>query len=382
MLSTHSKRWYPPIHDGVDVLRTLYPEVVFQQGLPAFVQQLFQGRWLAHNIAQVSALVEAESPDAVLFWPSESLHKSLFSWAESRLGLTVAYYLAGYSPLEPSALEGYWMTEARVGWKRWPKKLAQWGLERIGIMGKARPKLQLRHVACVSQYEQQHAVTTGIPVSNTTVVHNGIDPVQFPFAGLPSSRRQPGGSLQLLYAGRLTWDKGAHVALLALDELVNNQAVRNINLTVLGKGDRQYTDYLRRITLERGLTHHVHFTNWLSRPEVPAFMSGFDVLLLPTIRAEALARVAQEAMATGLIVIGTPTGGTTEILFPEETGLVFAPEDSQSLASQILRVQADISLCDRIAHSARRLVEDKFTIDRTVRKMEHLLRSWIQGDMS
>lgn len=369
-----------PVDDSesAHINRLLDPEVNYTGDQPAFIQQLTSHKRQRHNEQVFKQLATHFKPQVALFWPSETMTKSLFELAENELAIPTAYYLAGYSPLEPGALHRYWLTRARSWWKRWPKHTAFWGVQRLGLINLDQPQLQLRHVACVSQYEQRHAVNTGISADNSRVIYNGINLEEFQFIQTPSARRNKRQTLRLLYAGRLTWDKGAHVILQALEYLIAHCATNAISLTILGKGDPDYTTWLQQLIVEQGLSSNVEIVDWIPRFRIADFMSSFDALVLPTIRADALPRVVQEAMAVGLIVIGTLTGGTPEILFPEKTGLPFPPEDAQALAKQILRVYADMDLCDQMAFAARKLVEEQFTIDNTVRRIEKFLYDCVQ----
>lgn len=364
--------------DTEPVIRTLRPEVDFQSRVPAYIQHLLQYRqWQRENTATLRGVLEDAAPDVVLFWPSESLSRSLLYLAEKKRSLTVAYYLAGYSPLEPTALERYWDTPARHPLKHWPKALARQIL-RIGrSLSAEEEQLKLEHVMCVSQYERHRAVRTGISEDSTCVVHNGINLLDFAFVGLPSERWTNGRLLHILYAGRLCWDKGAHTAVQAIAELVNQRQERRIRLTLLGTGPRDYLQYLDTLIVEAGLSEFVELHPWLPRSMMPDFMAQYDVLVLPTIREEALPRIVQEAMATGLVVMGTPTGGTPEILLAEETGLCFPPGDAQALALQIRRVMSDVQLSDKLASTAREHVATRFTIDHTIQRVEELLQTWI-----
>ncbi len=54
-----------------------------------------------------------------------------------------------------------------------------------------------------------------------------------------------------------------------------------------------------------------------------------------------MARTVMEAMAAGLVVIGSEVGGQKEILCNEVNSLTFQPEDAYGLAKQIQRVIQD-----------------------------------------
>ena len=72
-----------------------------------------------------------------------------------------------------------------------------------------------------------------------------------------------------------------------------------------------------------GLDSKIRFVGQVDRYEMPSVMIEHDVLVFPSVWEEPLARVVQEAMASGLVVIGTVTGGTAEILRDGVTGLTF-----------------------------------------------------------
>jgi glycosyltransferase involved in cell wall biosynthesis len=121
------------------------------------------------------------------------------------------------------------------------------------------------------------------------------------------------------------------------------------------------------------LHNHVTIHKPVSKDEMPAMLQQFDVLIFPSIYEEPLARITQEAMASGLAVVGTTTGGTKEILRDGETGFTFAPEDVQGLAEQVARLITYPDLRCRLAQAGRQMVIENFTLDRMVREIETYL---------
>ena len=79
----------------------------------------------------------------------------------------------------------------------------------------------------------------------------------------------------------------------------------------------------------------------------------------------------------GLVVAATPTGGTPEIVKNEITGLTFTPDNPSELANCLLRLYADLELCDRLARTAYELVIKEFTIQFMVDTVEHKFSQWI-----
>jgi L-malate glycosyltransferase len=103
-------------------------------------------------------------------------------------------------------------------------------------------------------------------------------------------------------------------------------------------------------------------------------LSHCDVLVFPSIAAEALPRMPQEAMACGLVVVGTTTGGTRELLLDGETGLTFPAEDDETLSNQLLRLAREPELRRRLAQAGRQTILEKFTMDRMVDEIESYLQ--------
>jgi glycosyltransferase involved in cell wall biosynthesis len=79
---------------------------------------------------------------------------------------------------------------------------------------------------------------------------------------------------------------------------------------------------------------------------------------------EGFGLVIVEAMAQGTPVIATAVGGVTEIIVEQETGLLHRPVDDADLATKILALLSDKALAERLATAGRRLVDERFTIQR------------------
>ena len=78
-----------------------------------------------------------------------------------------------------------------------------------------------------------------------------------------------------------------------------------------------------------------------------------DVALMCS-RAEAFGRVTVEAMKASLPVCGTDSGGTPEIVIDGVNGLLFEPGSSASLASALVRLEADENFRETLARGAAR----------------------------
>lgn len=353
---THQVPGQEQTQNGEAVYWQLLPPLDFNAKPPIPLQQLWwEQRRRQTNQRIFRDLLRHTKAQAVLFWPNLQLDRSLMQLAEKTPGLVTAYYLAGVSPTDPSPIDQYWQGTAQSTSARWLRRLLG------GLVAQHEPnwRLNLAHVWCVSEYERQRAIASGVPAANTKLCRNGIDVNQFAWLGQPSERRPAGQPLRLLYSGRLVATKGAHLILDALASAPDLPC----ELTLLGAGDAAYQTQLQTQVAAAGLQQRVHFVAWLPRESVPAFMRDFDVLVLPTVHAEPLARVVQEAMAMGLNVVATDTGGTPEIVRTEQTGLLFDPNQPQTLTAALARLAQDRALADRLALAGRQLVQTDFNIE-------------------
>ena len=73
-----------------------------------------------------------------------------------------------------------------------------------------------------------------------------------------------------------------------------------------------------------------------------------------------------EAGASGLPVVATAVGGTSEIVLQDETGLLVPTGDEAALAAALLRVVESEALRDRLGQAAREHVMSTFGMDRFV----------------
>jgi sugar transferase (PEP-CTERM/EpsH1 system associated) len=93
---------------------------------------------------------------------------------------------------------------------------------------------------------------------------------------------------------------------------------------------------------------------WLpgSRDDIPELMRAMDLFVLGSLR-EGISNTILEAMASGLPLVATSTGGNPELVVPNETGLLVPPGDSNALAGAIAQYVRDADLRRRHGRHAR-----------------------------
>ena len=175
--------------------------------------------------------------------------------------------------------------------------------------------------------------------------------------------------------GSLLPHKGVHTAVEALGLLQQRGLGHRISFTILGGGHPDYEARLHRMVEELGIGDRVCFAGRVPRSAIPEWMSRFDAFLFTSTWAEPMARSVMEAMAAGLLVIGTEVGGQVEMLTNEENSLTFRAGDAEGLARQIERVLREPALASRLAHAGQRMVLERFSLRRMTEDIERWLES-------
>src|SRR5262249_56795430 len=91
-----------------------------------------------------------------------------------------------------------------------------------------------------------------------------------------------------------------------------------------------FDDVCRRVK-EMDLESHVIMTGF--RRDVPEVMAALDVLVLPSIKSEALSQVIPQALAVGTPVVGSTVGGTPEVVRDGEPGRLVPPAGAPAPAA-------------------------------------------------
>jgi glycosyltransferase involved in cell wall biosynthesis len=88
-----------------------------------------------------------------------------------------------------------------------------------------------------------------------------------------------------------------------------------------------------------------------------------------------MARAVMEAMAAGLVVVGSEVGGQIEMLEHNHNALTFQAEDAASLAQRIEYLALNPEIRSDLARTGQRMVLERFTLKRMVDDIER----WLTG---
>ena len=208
-------------------------------------------------------------------------------------------------------------------------------------------------ITCSASMRDEITELFGPGLAEVTVIRNGIDAARWPFA----ERRRHGvasGPPELLFVGRLEYEKGVHDAIAALPRI--RRAHPGTTLTIAGDGTQQ--DWLVEQARKYRVLKATRFVGRLDHAELLAALHRADAAVLPS-HYEPFGLVALEAAAAGTPLVTSNIGGLGEAVINGETGMSCPPRNVARLAEAVGAVLDDPAAAQRRARAAReRLTSD------------------------
>lgn len=150
-----------------------------------------------------------------------------------------------------------------------------------------------------------------------------------------------------------------------------------IQLVVGGTGPLE--DGLIALTRNLGIEHKVHFVGFIPEDRLPLYYQMADLFVLPTKELEGFGLVTLEAMASGLPVIGTPIGGTREILGNFNAEFLFDDNQPDSIAKLALEkyliIKNNPQRWNQISKQCRKFVEKNYSWKKNIDSLEQLIHN-------
>jgi glycosyltransferase involved in cell wall biosynthesis len=152
----------------------------------------------------------------------------------------------------------------------------------------------------------------------------------------PALERGLGSPPRLVYAGRLSPEKGVEVLLRAVAELQREGFTPFPSVTLVGDGPQRAA--LERLAGELGCAEAVGFAGQAGRKELSRRLSEADLCVSPSL-TEGFSKAWLDAMAHGLPVLASNVGASRAVIGGEgERGWLVSPGDASGLAAALRRV--------------------------------------------
>ena len=210
-----------------------------------------------------------------------------------------------------------------------------------------------KFVAVSQEAWRYNSTPLGISSRDSQVIVNGVNTDEF----FPAEQRQAdsGKTLRVGVVARFNPEKGHAVLIRASAELLKSGTAISLHLA----GHGSLVEDCKALARDLGVSDSVEFVGMTT--DVPGFLRGLDLFVLPSLACEGLPLSILEAMAVGVPVIATDVGGTSEVLVDKKNGLLIPPGDVSALATAIRSLAEDPDYRQKLSTAALDLIHRSHT---------------------
>jgi glycosyltransferase involved in cell wall biosynthesis len=216
-----------------------------------------------------------------------------------------------------------------------------------------------------------------VPGDKMHVIYNGIDVRRFDARiDARSARRKHAIGMRdpfVLFAGRMTWQKGPDLLVEALPGLLEEHP--RAKFVFAGDGDLR--DGLERRAAALGVAPATRFVGYRSGRDLVSLFKSADIVCVPS-RNEPFGIVILEAWSARKPVVATLNGGPAEFVTHEDTGLTVS-DDRDSIGWGVGAVLADKTKGRRMGRAGRREAELRFSWNTIATATERVYQSVLDG---
>jgi glycogen(starch) synthase len=328
-----------------------------------------------HNNDVLRETLQRVRPELIYIWSFSGLSKSML-FTLQRTGIPRVL-----------AVCDHWIARSSKAdvWLRWwnersvplPKRLLRlgWTLSghrrRFHQIAPTYPTNRLRfpRIYFCSRSLRDFTAAAGYNVHHGGVIYCPLNTDRFTSKPKPASAPL----LRLLYVGRLNQDKGVMTALRAM-ALLRDKFPGSLSIYGRGETDEFETSLKAYVAKEK---LPVTFCSPLTPEQMPSVYATHDALLFTSEWPEPFALTPLEAMASGLPVIGTMTGGSPELFRHRENALTYTAGDPAELAQRILELDANGLLREQIAYAGYHEVRLRFAEPVIINQIEEYLHETV-----
>ena len=232
-------------------------------------------------------------------------------------------------------------------------------------------------VVAVSTSTRDALLEFGMRPESITLIRNGVDTDYYRPGRAEELRTELGlqpGELLIGAVGNIRKPKAYEVLLKAAAMVLRRSA--HCHFAIVGQGDAEQLAPLEELRRSLGITPRCHFLGF--RKSTPALYLNFDVFVSSS-RSEGLSLAFLEAMAAGLPVVATRSGGPQEVIEPDVSGVLVPIEDPDALAQALVDTLESAERRAALGAAARERVVESFSLEAVLRQYAQLYDELLGG---
>ncbi len=229
-------------------------------------------------------------------------------------------------------------------------------------------------IVCSNYMKKEVQQVFQLPVEKLTLIPNGVDKEML--KSNQSNWKDIFGSSDDIFifsVGRMVSEKGFQTIIDAAPSILT--IYPNVKFIIAGKGP--LLEEYRKQIIEKNLEKSLYFVGFIDDKLRNEMFHGCDICLFPSYY-EPFGIVALEGMIAGKPTIVSQTGGLSEIVTHDETGLTIYPKDVESLVAQVIRCIKDEELRSKISKNGKKLVEAHYSWEFIAKKTTEVYQECVE----
>ena len=228
----------------------------------------------------------------------------------------------------------------------------------------------------VCDYFKKRLIKLGCDPKKIVVHHSAIDCDRFSF----KERNKPeSNAINCATTCRLVKKKGVDDIIKAFAMVIHQYP--DAHLTIMGDGPERLA--LENLAKKLGCGDKITFSGWACQEKVVSVLDKSHIFLLPSKKdkegnEEGIPNALKEAMAMGLISIGTFHAGNAELIENGISGFLIKEGDYQGLAQKMYYIIEHPEIWQSMQHAARKKIETDFEINGAIAELEQIFYSLIK----
>jgi glycogen(starch) synthase len=222
-------------------------------------------------------------------------------------------------------------------------------------------------ILSISAFIKQFYVESGFPAERITPTYLGVDTALYQ----PRSEPHSGDNhLEVVFAGQLWEGKGPQVLIEALGLLRKREPDLVLKLRLIGEGNDRFKQHLHREIELRGLEDRTIFDGFVTLEHLAERLRSGDIYVFPSTWDEPFSITLVAAMASGIPIVATNTGGTPEAFEDGIAGILIPPKDPEGLADGISKLARSPELRNRLSQAAVADSRQRWSFDAYIDRLE------------
>src|SRR3989344_5596603 len=169
----------------------------------------------------------------------------------------------------------------------------------------------------------------------------------------------------------MVWEKG-WFDIVPAAAYIKKKLGSGVKFLLVGEGGEQ--ENIQSMISNAGVNDTVKLTGFLPYKQMADVFRSADIFLYATLPTRywnaQFGGVLIEAMATGLPIVGTLSGGTRDDTVGKQGGIFVQPQDFFNLAKSIIKLYEDKNLRTKISKRNRKFAEENYSVNVVSKKIQ------------